>query len=166
MNHLCVSRRVLSRKRLAARISTLLKSNCEGNALIEMAVTMPLLMLVLTGIFSFSVALYQQMQLGDAVGTGGRQLAVARGVVDPCALAASAVYAAASGLESSQITLTFNINGTVTGPTCPGAGNTANTNMVAGDSAQIQATYPSILQVFKFGNYKFNLYAQETEIIQ
>jgi Flp pilus assembly protein TadG len=153
-------------KRLAARISSLLKSNNDGNALVEMAITVPLMLMIMTGIFTFSIALYQKLQLADAVGSGGRQLAVSRGVVDPCALATSAIYSAAPGLTQTQISLTFTINGVSTGASCPGSGNTANLNMVSGDNAQIQATYPCILEAFKWGTFKCTLYSQVTEIIQ
>ena len=74
-----------------------LVSSEHGGALVEIAVAMPILMVMLTGIFSFSIALYQKLQLSEAVSNGGRYLATARGQTDPCSLTTSAIYAAASG---------------------------------------------------------------------
>lgn len=61
----------------------LFHSDSEGGALVEMAVTLPLIMLIMTGIFSFSMALYQKLQLAETVAAAGRQLAVDRGDHDP-----------------------------------------------------------------------------------
>ena len=61
------------------RVRTFLRSREEGGALVEMAVTLPIVMVIMTGVFSFSIALYQKLQLAEAVSVGGRQLAVARG---------------------------------------------------------------------------------------
>ncbi len=40
----------------------------EGGALVEMAISLPILLLIMTGIFSFSVALYQKLQLARSRG--------------------------------------------------------------------------------------------------
>src|SRR5579871_6740958 len=81
----------------------------EGGALVEMAVSLPIMLLIMTGIFSFSIALYQKLQLAEAVGNAGRMLAVDRGSQDPCADAATAIYAAAPGLAKSQISFIFTL---------------------------------------------------------
>jgi len=39
-----------------------------------MAVTLPIVMAVMTGIFSFSIALYQKLQLAEAVSNAGHML--------------------------------------------------------------------------------------------
>lgn len=144
-------------------------SGTEGGAIVEMALALPLILLIMTGIFSFSIALYQKLQLAEAVGNAGRQLAVARGSIDPCQDATNNIYTAAPGLTQSNITLTFTINGTNYGSgvtTCPGPGGTKNTDMVQGQTAVIQATYPTTVFAYgaQFGN--ITLGSQITEVIQ
>ena len=75
--------------------------------LVEMALVMPVMLMMLTGIFSFSVVLYQKLQLAEAVSNAGRVMALERDDTDPCATTAAALYAAAPALAQSNLTLTF-----------------------------------------------------------
>jgi Flp pilus assembly protein TadG len=127
---------------------SLLNSREEGASLVEMAVTMPVILLMMTGIFSISIALHQKMELAEAISAGGRFLAVDRGDTDPCATTATKIYAAAPTLTKSKVTLTFTLNGTVySGATCSGT-----TNMVSGATASVKGSYPC-----SFGIYNLNL---------
>jgi Flp pilus assembly protein TadG len=129
---------------ISVRLRSGFRSGEEGNALVEIAVTMPIILLVMTGIFCFSIVLYQKLELAEAVSTGGRFLAVDRGDTDPCASTAAKIYAAAPGLTQSKITLTFVLNGTsYSGATCSGT-----TNMVSGGTAKVSATYPCKFSVY------------------
>ena len=92
----------------------------QGSALVEMALVMPVMLMMLTGIFSFSVVLYQKLQLGEAVSNAGRVMALERGDTDPCATTASAIYAAAPALAKANLTLTFTLGGTNTSGTVTG----------------------------------------------
>lgn len=142
-------------------------SASEGSSIVEIAVTMPLILLVMTGIFSFSIALYQKLELANAVATGGRYLASDRGDNNPCASTASQIYSAAPGMASSSLTLTFVLNGVSTGATCAGASGAANSNMVAGGTAEIEASYPCVLQVYGWSLGKScNLTTQVVEVVQ
>lgn len=143
----------------------------DGGAVAEVALTLPLILLVMTGIFSFSIALYQKMQLVEAVGVGGAFLAVDRGDSDPCSATAAKVAAAAPGLTASSISLTFILNGVSTtgtgsSSTCPGASGQANPNLISGDSAQIQALYPCSITIYGFTIPNCQLGTQITEIVQ
>jgi Flp pilus assembly protein TadG len=151
------------------RLRSLLARDERGGALVEMAVAMPIMMIMLTGIFSFSMALYQKLQLSEAISNGGRYLATSRGQVDPCALTTSSIYSAAPGLSQANLNLTFTLNGVSYGSgvtTCPGASSTANSNMVAGGTAQIQATYPCTLSVYGMKFASCTLASQITENVQ
>jgi Flp pilus assembly protein TadG len=75
----------------------------EGNAVLETALMMPIVLLILTGIFYFSIALFQKMQLAEAVSITGRYLAVDRGDTDPCKSTATQFYSAAPGFTQSLI---------------------------------------------------------------
>ena len=131
-----------------------------------MAVTLPLIMLIMTGIFSFSIAIYQKLQLAEAVSNGGHYLAVDRGDTDPCLTVANAIYAAAPGLNQNSLSLTFTINGGAsTGPTC--SGSTGASNMTSGGTAEIQATYPCSLSVYGMNfSSGCSLQTQITEVVQ
>ena len=138
-------------------------SDSEGGALVEMAVTLPILMLILTGIVSFSFTLYQKLQLAEAVSNAGHYLATARGDSDPCAKAIQAVKSGAPGLASTNLTITLSDNGTAMASSCPAASGSALTR---GDVAQVTATYPTGLALYGFQYSSFNLASQITEVVQ
>ena len=155
----------------------LFHSDSEGGALVEMAVTLPLIMLIMTGIFSFSMALYQKLQLAEAVAAAGRQLAVDRGSHDPCADVTNAIDNGAPGLSQSTLNqgIVITINGTVEpSGSCPGSGTTganADLSNAQGQNAQVQVTYPTTLSVVNIwgGGSNFgsvNLISQVTEVVQ
>ena len=56
----------LKRQFPAWKVLRLLGAQDHGGALVEMAVALPIMMLMLTGIFYFSMALYPQLQLAKA----------------------------------------------------------------------------------------------------
>jgi Flp pilus assembly protein TadG len=149
-----------------AQICTRLGSDTRGGAMLEMAISLPVVLLLMTGIFSFSIALYQKLQLAEAVSNGGRLLAVDRGDTDPCKTVATAIYAAAPGLTQSNMTLTFVLNGVSTGATCAGTAGAANSNMVAGGNAQVTATYPITIGVYGKNWGSYTLTTQITEVVQ
>lgn len=137
-------------------------SDVNGGALVETAVVMPVILLLMTGIFSFSTALYQKLELAQAVGVGGRFLAVDRGDTDPCSATAAKIYAAAPTLIQSKISLSFVLNGTsYSTATCSGT-----TNMVSGGSAQVTATYPCSFSVYGKNFGSCSLSERATEVVQ
>jgi Flp pilus assembly protein TadG len=136
----------------------------RGGALVETGVSLPVVLLLMTGIFSFSVALYQKLALAEAVSAGGRVLAVERGDTDPCATTTAAIYAAAPTLSQSNMTISYVLNGVAVGTgvtTCSGT-----SNMVSGGPAQIIATYPTTIGVYGTNWGSFNLGTQITEVVQ
>jgi Flp pilus assembly protein TadG len=147
-----------------------------------MALVMPIMLAMLTSIFSFSVVLYQKLQLGESISNAGRVMALERGDGDPCATTASAIYAAAPALAKSKLTLTFvlggtNTSGTVSGgttyggtkgtaPSCTAAGNGGSAALQSGWPAQIQATYPCSFFVFNSNLGTCSVTTQVTEVVQ
>jgi Flp pilus assembly protein TadG len=174
MNRLVAVGKVFLRtSSLNAGFARRLKSDNEGNALVEMAVTLPLLMLVMTGIFSYSMALYQKLELAEAVSNAGRFLATARGYNDPCQSAAAAMMSAAPSLSKSNISVTIVLNGNtdfgagpVTSASCPGTGGSPNTDMVSGGTAEITATYPTGVALFGSNYGSVDLSSAITEVVQ
>jgi Flp pilus assembly protein TadG len=134
-----------------------------------MAVALPIMMIMLTGIFSFSMALYQKLQLAEAISNAGRVLAAERGDTDPCQKTTNAIYSAAPGLSQNSLKLTYTLGsqsyseGTTS---CPGAGGAANPYMVAGGTATITATYPCSLSVYGMKLASCSLGSQITEVVQ
>ena len=80
----------------------------EGTALVELAISLPIILTLLTGAASFSLAFYFLQQLGNAT-TSGVQLAAAdQGLVtDPCETAAAAVEAALPNWTTTKLTFTM-----------------------------------------------------------
>lgn len=164
--HLRASNGVSGKRSICARIRSLKGSGTGGSALVEMALTLPLMMLVMTGIFSFSIALYQKLELAEAVSNGGRVLAVDRGDTDPCSTVASAIYATTPSLTRANLTLNFVLNGVPTGSSCAGSGGTPNANMVQGGTAQVSASYTCSIGVYGFNYPGCTLGTQITEVVQ
>jgi Flp pilus assembly protein TadG len=138
--------------------------NKRGGSFVEFTLVMPLLLLVMTGLFSFGFALHNDLVLTNAVNTGAQLLAISRGqTTDPCATAYTAISGAAPSLRTG-LSLSFVINGstyTATNTCTAGAAN-----MVQGASAQVTATYPCSLVVFGMSFPTCGLRAQITEFIQ
>ena len=145
--------------------------NEEGQALIEFAVSLPLLLLIVTGILTFGLALNNYVMLTNATDTGARALAISSGqTTDPCATAVTAIYAAAPILKPSSFTFNFVLNGAhYSGTTCSSASYTtgAAANLTHQTPAQVTVTYPCSLAVFGI-NYApaCSLQAQTTELVQ
>jgi Flp pilus assembly protein TadG len=152
---------------LVARVRRFVVSDSEGGALVEMAVTVPLVFLIMTGIFSFSTCLYQKIQLAEAVSNAGHYLAVARGDHDPCATATNSILNGSPGLSTSLLTVTLSQNGTTLPASCPGSGtNGASSTLIQGANVQVNATYQTGLAVYGTPYSSINLGSQITEVVQ
>jgi len=148
----------------------------KGGALVEFALVLPVLLLVVTGITTFGLALNNYMQLTQAVGIGAQALSVSRGnTTDPCNTVSSAVIAAAPYLVSTSISFTTTIytssssSTAYSGTSCSSSSTTTGAagNLTQGQAAVVTATYPCSLAVYGH-NYASTctLPAQVTEIIQ
>jgi Flp pilus assembly protein TadG len=137
--------------------------NTRGQSLVEFSFVMPLLLIVVTGMLSFGIALHNFLVLTNGVNTGAQLLAMSRGqTTDPCSTASTAIAGAAPGLTAANISFTFVINGTSYSSTSCTSGAS---NMVQGASAQVRATYPCIFMIYGMGN-TCSLASQTTELIQ
>jgi Flp pilus assembly protein TadG len=80
----------------------------EGSAWLEFAITLPLLMTVLTGMASFAMAFYSLQQLGNATSGAVQQVAEDQGLItDPCATALTSVTGALSGWTAGNFSYTM-----------------------------------------------------------
>jgi Flp pilus assembly protein TadG len=123
-----------------------LEGNEEGAALVEIALTVPALLAILTGIVSFGIAFSNQLTLTQAVGSAGQYLSQIRtSTTDPCAATYSALTNAAPGLNPANITMTVTLNGNVqSGNSCSGQ----QAVMVQGTPVTVYATYPCKLSIY------------------
>jgi Flp pilus assembly protein TadG len=118
----------------------------DGAALVEIALSLPVLLAVLTAIFSFGIAFSNQLTLTQAVGTGAQFLQQIRATTtDPCADTINAISSAAPTLKKASITLALTMNGsTVSASSCSGS----QSNLIQGQAVTVAATYPCNLMVY------------------
>jgi Flp pilus assembly protein TadG len=159
-----------------------LGSTDDGQSLVEFALVVPLLLLVLTGIFSFGIIFNQYMVLTNAANSAARAFAASAGAGlnaqsiaannDPCAYAAAAVQSDVPGLDTNNLTykIIYTVLSTNTATTYNG---TASTNptcssvlMNVGDSVQVTVTYPVSALLYSWTSKSYTLTAQSTEFVQ
>ena len=114
----------------------------QGNALIETALVLPMLLGVVTAICGFGVGFNNQLTLTSAVGSSGQHLQLLRNTTtDPCLDTFTAIANAAPSLDSSKLTLTYSFNGTAVTPvlnSCAGS----QPLLVSGQPVTVNAKYP------------------------
>lgn len=149
----------------------------EGQSLLEFALCAPILLLIVTGISTFGLALNNYLVMTNAVGTSVQNLAMSRGnTLDPCHDTASAFVNASPNLNSSKLKFSFVLNGvsygTYTGlsaSTCSSGSTSTGAagNLKEGQSVQVTVSYPCNLSVYG-RNYlsSCNLLVQTAEIVQ
>jgi len=120
----------------------------EGNAMIETALVLPMLLGIITAIFGFGIGYNNQLTLTSAVGSSAQRLQLLRNTTtDPCLDAFTAITSAAPGLNSSKITMTYSFNGTAVTPvqnSCSGE----QTLLVSGQPVTVTAKYPCAPPVY------------------
>ncbi len=142
----------------------------QGQALVEFALVLPVLLLIIVGIFKFGAVYNRYITLTDAVRVGSRELALGRGLnglagstQDPCLRAVNRTINAASPavqLVPSQVTVTLLLP-----DACPTA--SAPANMVQGDEAKIEAEYPCDLTILGINFFPgCKLHASASEAIE
>lgn len=125
----------------------------EGGALLEFAVVLPMLISILTGAASFSLAFYSLQQLQNATSGAVQAIAAEQGEIpnnDPCALAVTDVVATLPGWTTGNLTYTLTVTdstgtGHTYGPT------TGSSFTCAGDGTYEQPNEPVSLTV----SYKY-----------
>lgn len=162
---LCLGSRALNRIRFARTL--IQRSDETGGSMVELALCLPILLALVTGITSFGLAFNNYLMLTNAVDTGARQLSILSGnTTDPCKDVSTTIAAASPLLKSASIKYTFNFNNgtyinTTTSCTAGAAQLTENKPM------QVTVTYPcSILVYGKNVLPSCTLTAQATELEQ
>jgi Flp pilus assembly protein TadG len=141
-----------------------------GQSLIEFALTLPVVLLVITGIATFGVAMNNYLIMTQATSVGARQVAVSRlQTTDPCQVISSAVIAAAPTLNSAKLGFSYQLNSVpYTGTSCSSSSTSSGAagNLVQGKPAQVTVTYPCSLVAYKYNFGACTLTAQTTEVVQ
>ena len=164
-----VPRTIAALSRGIAKRCVQLGRNNEGGSLVEFAVTLPLILLLMTGIFSFSFALCQKIILSEAMSVGGRLLAVDRGDIDPCDTVSKAIYKAAPSLTKSSLDAYVHDQRRQLWNRCCNVSRIRggkNTDMVQGQNATIQASFPVSITVYGTSFSNMGLGDNITEVIQ
>jgi Flp pilus assembly protein TadG len=133
----------------------------EGGSLVEFALVTPLMLTILTGTASFSLAFYNLQQMATATESAVQAVAATQGsIADPCNLAMTTVEAALPSLNSSRLSYNLTItasDGTVTSyPSGSNGGSTAYSCTPAGDtgttSTEESAGTPVVLTIsYQYG---------------
>ncbi len=139
--------------------------DARGQAIVEFAFVVPLLLTLLIGSVEFGVAFNKDLQLTYATNTAAQLLSISRGqTTDPCQTTSQAVYSAAPYLTQSNLNFTIVLGGhSFTAPSCSGG----QQYLVESQSAQVKVTYPCNLQLFGINPApNCALSAQTTVLIQ
>jgi Flp pilus assembly protein TadG len=82
----------------------------DGNALVELAIAMPIMMTILTGTASFSLGLFYLQQLGNATATAAQVLGSEQALIaDPCAKVVTSVTTSLPNWTASKISYSVTI---------------------------------------------------------
>jgi Flp pilus assembly protein TadG len=142
----------------------------DGQALVEFAIVVPLLLMLVTGIIQFGLMYNKYITLTDAARNGAQTLAIGRGLSNPCdpAVLQTVNSGSATGLTSAQVTPSFASGSDFCGTgtyTYNTSGNTSG-NEVQGDQATVTASQPFTLNVFGLGIFQLNLSASASDAIE
>jgi Flp pilus assembly protein TadG len=149
-----VAARLISSRLRAGLRGGLGESSETGAAMVELAMVLPVLMLMVTGIFAFGIAFNNYVALTNAVDIGGRLVAIDRlNTKDPCADAVAAVEHAAPYLNPANLKFSFVLDTTsypANTTSCSSGSTTtgAAANLVQGQPITVTVTYPCTLGVY------------------
>jgi Flp pilus assembly protein TadG len=150
--------------------------------MVELAIVLPLLLLLVTGIIQFGLLFNRYLTLNDAVRSGAETLSLGRnlpsGVTDPdpCdpAIAQTVNSASSTGLTSLQVTPSFTPQTPTPTPPPTTASNCGTGtypsetggNENQGDQATVTATQPFTLGVFGLSFGTLQLSASASDAVQ
>lgn len=134
----------------------------EGQGLIELALSITVIMMMLTGIFSFGVAYSNQQALSQAVGLAGQTISQSGGIagIDPCAVTFNTLSKSAPQLDPAQIKMTLTLNGVSQGV---GVNSCTGVTLLSSSNTTVKATYPCHIGVLGFSAFDCTLTGSVTE---
>jgi Flp pilus assembly protein TadG len=120
----------------------------HGQALVEFALVLPVLVLILFAVIQFGVAFNDSLALTDAVRAGARKAAVSRSAPDPAAAAESALRKAAADLDETELAVAV------------------DSSWVRGESVRVHASYPFELSLLGIPVVSGRLESETTERVE
>ena len=156
----------------------------RGQALLEFAYLLPILMILLLGMIAFGMTLNNYLEMTNGTTGGAQALAVSRGqTLDPCMTATGPFFATTPNLTQANakftITIapapggsgsTYTLASNQANPSCPSASTASapSSDLTQGATATVKVTYPCNLKVFgvNFAPGTCTLTAQAAESIQ
>lgn len=135
-----------------------LSANSEGNAMVEMALMLPILLGVVMAIYSFGSAFFNWQTLQTAVAQGAQELQFGGdSVTNPCLQVRERIVAVAPTLDASQISYHLVLNNTEAYPAISASAEEHSWTGTAGScpasltsltSVTVSATYPCNLHLY------------------
>jgi Flp pilus assembly protein TadG len=120
----------------------------DGQALVELALVLPLLVAILFGVIQFGIAFNNYVTLTDAVRAGARSASVSRFAPSPGAKAEDAVREAAVNLDQGKLSVTV------------------TSSWSRGEDVRVVGTYPYELNLIGFVVASGSLKSETTERVE
>lgn len=120
----------------------------SGQATLELALVLPLLLMLVTAIVQIGMVMHDYLDLTDAVRTGGRAAAVSRTVANPAAAVEGSLRAAADGLTPASLAVTV------------------TSTWQAGADVKVTATYPYTISIFGIPLHTGSLASSTTQRVE
>jgi Flp pilus assembly protein TadG len=131
----------------------------DGQAYVEFAFVLPILLLVVMGIIQFGVVFKDYIALTDATRVGARQAAVSRSITDPNAripLIEAKMRDAAGTLDTDQMTIDVSLWDPVNGVE----------DWAAGGDVTVRASYPLKVNLFGLVVFDSTINSRTTERVE
>jgi Flp pilus assembly protein TadG len=153
----------------------------DGGPLVELALVVPIFMIMILGMFSLGLMLNNYMVLTNVVGTSARNLALSRDITaaasDPCTYSITQAISNSPSLNLSAVTWTvtwtkFDSSGNALTPstyTSSSAGTVpscSSQKITQGDNVAISAKYPVVFYQYGVSPTSMNLTARSAELMQ
>ena len=130
--------------------------NQKGQALVEFAIVLPILLLLVFGIIQFGILFNNYLTLTDAVRAGARQAAVSRTLSDQVGPAKNRVIQAAANLRLSDLDVTVTPHDPATG----------TQTFVQGGDVTVTGTYPYSINLLGLVVMSGRMTSQTTERVE
>lgn len=131
----------------------------DGQAYVEFALVLPLLLLILMGIVQFGTVFKDYIALTDAVRVGARQAAVSRSILDPnqrVPLVEQKMKDAAGTLDTSKMVISVT----------PWDPETSTEAWVASGDVTVRASYPLEINLFGLVVFDSTMNSRTTERVE
>ena len=168
---------ILSKMRSSAVVNfRIFLRSSDGGSLVEFALVLPMMMVLITGMFSFGMVLNNFMVLTTSTGNGSRAFALSRGQTspalaasDPCAYAVQVAETSGPSLNPKGMTFNFawtttNSSGVTTTTkytnSCPGL------SLNQGDTVQMSGSYATSVFLYGWKPGALNMVASASDLVE